>query len=307
MSSRRCRYGLVTLLMVGLLLAIIPIQGAIHGERPTMFNPERKTVRRSAISIGPTPAVVAALGGFRTVAADLLWLKAERVWNGGDWWMMLPILDVVTQLDPQFLLAWKVYGWHAAYNLHGESQTLSEKNWWLDHGVDALERSVEANPDSWEMYFELGWTLYDRAHEPWRAAERFWQADQFEDVPHRVTRMYYRCFEHVMDFEKLFPAVEYALNKHKDIALHQRIVNRDWDWWTAHRDDPQEHRRQMVLENTARKQRSRPYYLFPDDPYWDVCPRCGLPSPKGSAVCENPLCKFPLGEVAGGASQGPAL
>ena len=144
MSSRRCRYGLVTLLMVGLLLVIVPIQGAIHEARPKMFNPERKTVRRSAISIGPTPAVVAALGGFRTVAADLLWLKAERVWHGGDWWMMLPILDAVTQLDPQFLLAWKVYGWHAAYNLHGESQTLAEKNWWLDHGVDALERYERA-------------------------------------------------------------------------------------------------------------------------------------------------------------------
>ncbi len=298
MGRRRSGKWRAALLIAGLLMLISPLQERVHKTRPAVFDPERKTRRVSAISIGPTPAVIAALGGFRTVAADLLWLKAENVWHGGSWWAMLPILDAVTQLDPHFLLAWKVYGWHAAYNLQAESETVVDKRFWLRRGVDALQRAVEVNPNIWDMYFELGWTLYDRAHEPWRAAEYLRKADEFEDAPHYVTRLYYRCFEHVMDFERLFPALEYARSKHKDVPLHQKIVNRDLEWWTQHWDDPQEHRRQIVLENTARKQRSVPYYLYPDDPYWDVCPACGLPSPKGSPVCQNPLCKFPLAEAA---------
>jgi hypothetical protein len=302
MRNRPGRNWLLIVLIVGILLLTVPVQEAIHRGRPQLFDPDRKTRRVSAVTIGPTPVVIAALGGFRTVAADLLWLKAEHVWHGGSWWAMLPILEAVTQLDPHFLLAWKVYGWHAAYNLHAESETMIDRRYWLARGVEVLERAVEANPDTWEMYFELGWTLYDRAHEPRRAAERFYQADQFPDAPHYVTRMYYRSFEHVMDFDRLFPALEYARKKHTDSALHQKIVNRDLQWWTEHRDDPEEHRRQIVLENTARRQRSVPYYLYPDDPYWDVCPLCGLPSPKGSAVCD--VCGAPFRRPAESKQEG---
>lgn len=304
MQTRRCRKWLCLGLMVGLLMLIVPLQEAIHKTRPSLFDPERRDKRVSAISVGPTPAVIAALGGFRTVAADLLWLKAENVWHGGSWWAMLPLLDAVTQLDPHFLLAWKVYGWHAAYNLHAESETVLDKRFWLRRGIENLERAVEANPDTWDMYFELGWTLFDRAHENQRAAHYFRQAAEMPDAPHYVTRMYYRCYEHVMDFENLFPALEWALSRHKDVALHQRIVSRDLEWWTNNWDDPKEHRRQIVLENTARKQRSVQYDMYPDDPYWDVCPVCGLPSPKGSEVCENPLCGHRL---KGGAEAGRGL
>jgi len=297
MGSRKSRNLLLGFLMVGILLMLVPVQETIHKSRPAVFDPDRKTRRVSAISIGPTPAVIAALGGFRTVAADLLWLKAERVWDGGSWWAMLPILDAVTQLDPQFILAWQVYGWHTAYNLHAESETIVDKRYWLANGVKTLERGVEANPGNWEMIFELGWTLYDRAHEPWRAAEYFYKADQFPGAKSYVTRLHYRCFEGVLDFDRLFPALEYAKGHHNDPTVsddvqHQVIVNRDYDWWMQHRDDPLEHRRQIVIENTKRAERSVPFYLYPNDPYWDVCPICGLPSPKGSDVCS--VCNAPL-------------
>jgi tetratricopeptide (TPR) repeat protein len=271
--------------IVGLLLLQVPLQEGIHKQRPRLFDPARRTQRAGAFTVGPTAAVIASLGGFRTVAADLLWLRAERAWHG-DWWAMVPLMETITELDPHFLMAWKVYGWHCAYNLHGESVTLIEKRYWLDRGLEVLERAVEANPDTWDMYFDLGWTYYDRAHEPYRAAEAFRQAAEFPDAPHYVTRMYYRAFEHIMDFDRLFPALEYARQRHPDDANHQRLVKRDTDWWKAHWQDPAEHRRQIVMENTARGQRAIDYYLYPDDPFWDVCPACGLPSPKGSGSCE---------------------
>jgi len=300
MRTRRAHYWPIGLLLVGILLMIVPAQEAVHRSRPQLFDPNRKVKPVSTISIGPTPAIIAALGGFRPVAADMLWLKLERLWDGGDWSKLPALLETVTQLDPYFLLAWQVYGWHCAYNLHAESETMVDKRYWLAKGIEVLERGVEANPNTWEILFELGWTLFDRAHENWRAAEYFWKADQFPDAPATVTRLYYRCYEHVMDFDRLFPAMRYAQKKHKerafghgeDLNVHQKLVKRDIQWWTEHRDDPQEHRRQIVLENTARKQRAIPYYLYPNDPYWDVCAVCGLPSPKGSKVCQ--VCGAPL-------------
>jgi hypothetical protein len=290
MGERRGRNLAVVLLAVGLLLMTVPLQESIHQLRPHVFDPERKAKPTSLISHGPMPAVIAALGGFRTVAADLLWLRVEREWDGGNWWALPQLLDTVTQLDPHFVLAWKVYGWHLAYNLHVASETQVDKRRYLEGGIKALEGAVEANPDDWEIVFELGWTLYDRAHEPWRAAEYFRKADQLPDAKPYVTRMIYRCYEGVLDIPNLMEALEYAKGRHTDPnspfdVKHQQIVNRDYDWWQKHKDDRLEHRRQIVTENTARAQRSRPFYLYPDNPYWDVCPVCGLPSPKGSEFC----------------------
>jgi len=305
MRTYRVSRWSVWLFVLGMLLLQVPLQEAIHKARPDKFSPTRRMQTGSMFGLGPTPAVIASLGGFRTVAADLLWLQMERVWDSGNWFALLPLLDAVTQLDPHFVLAWKTYGWHCAYNLNAESETIVDRKYWLDRGLEILQRAVEANPDSWEMVFELGWTYYDRAHENYRAAEYVRQADKMPGAPSYVSRMSYRVYEHIMDFKNLFPAMQQALKEHTDEHAHQRIVNRDIEWWTKMRDDPQEHRRQIVIENTARQQRALPFYLFPNDPYWVVCEHDGLPSPKGSKVCQ--ACGRPLPQALPiGSSSQPA-
>ncbi len=301
MSSPRANNWLIACLMLGILLALAPLQEGIQRSRPGRFDPDRQTRlldpnqttdRTRFLRKASTPAIIAALGGFRTVAADLLWLKAERVWHGGNWANMDPILEAVTQLDPHFLLAWITRGWHCAYNLHGEAQIKSEKDFWLQRGVNVFEDAVAANPDSWQLSFQLAWTLYDRARDHQRAAEWARRTAEFPEATPYTARLCYRPYEHIMDFEHLFPAMEYAKSRFPDDTHHQFLVNRDIAWWTEHRDDPQEHRRQIVIENTARRHRAIDYYLYPDDPYWEVCPRCGLPSPKGSDVCQNLACGY---------------
>ena len=293
--SRGSRW-LIVLLGIGLLMATVPLQESIHKGRPTLFDPNRKMRPAGAMELGPTPALIASLGGFRTVAADLLWIRLERVWDTGNWWALLPLLESVTQLDPHFVLAWQVYGWHCAYNMNAEAETVIDKRYWLQRGLEILRRAVDVNPDSWEMLFELGWTHYDRAHEPYRAGEYFRQSDELLGSRSYVTRMTYRVYEHAMDFDKLFPAMERAKKRHLDDKVHQKTVQRDIDWWTAHRDDPREHRRQIVMENTQRQQRGAPgvmpFALYPDDPFYVVCPYDGMPAPKGSATCE--YCGRPL-------------
>lgn len=292
MGAGRSYRGLAALLAVGILLALVPLQENIHRARPNLFDPDRATRKASFIDVGPTAAVIAAMGGFRPLAADLLWLQAEHVWHGGSWWALVPLLDSITKLDPNFLMAWRVYGWHCAYNLHAESLTIADRRYWLQKGLDVLEQGAEANPNSWEVYFELGWTYYDRAREHYRAYEYLMRADQQKGAPSYVARMTYRPFEHMLDFERLFPALEYAKNRHPDDEQHQRIVSDSLAWWRGHWNDPREHRRQIVRENTARRQKGVDYYLYPGNPYWDVCPICGLPSPKGSETCE--VCRHEL-------------
>lgn len=288
---------LVALFALGMLLVQAPIQDAVSRRRPRLFDPSRRDPNASVASIrGPTPVLIAALGGFRTVAADLLWLKVDHLWDGGAWYQLPSVMESVVQLDPHFLLGWQVYGWHLAYNLNAESVLERDRAYWLDQGLQVLQRAVAINPDSAEMTHELAWTYFDRAHNMTRAAEYFYRASQLPGARAYDARLYYRAYEQDLNLKKLGPALEYALGKFKDDNPHQRLVRRDRDFWNGyrdeqghwipgHRDDPKTHRRIIVGENSARQQRAIPFNLYPDDFYWNVCPLCGLPTRKGEPEC----------------------
>ena len=286
MRRTRFTYSLVALFALGMLLVQVPLQNAVNSRRPEVFDPNRRDPNGSLANIkGPTPVLIAALGGFRTVAADLLWLKVDQLWDGGAWYLIPSVLESVVQLDPHFLLGWQVYGWRLAYNLNAESVLEVDRRYWLDQGIQVLQRAVAMNPESWDMTFELGWTYYDRAHDMPKAAEYFYRASELPGSRSYAARMYYRPYEAMLDFKKLWPAMEYALSKHKDSAPHQLLVKGSIEWWKTHWNDPQEHRRQIVKENSARQQRTLPFALFPNDPFWNVCPLCGMPTKKGEPEC----------------------
>jgi tetratricopeptide (TPR) repeat protein len=291
------KYRTLYLLVLGLLMLQVPLQEGIHRQRPDAFDPNRKNRPDIANVEGPTTAIIAALGGFRTVAADILWMKVDNLWDGGSWQYIPTLLESVVQLDPHFILAWRVYGWHLAYNLNAESKTLIDRRYWLDRGVEVLRRAVDVNPKAWEPRFELGWTLFDRAHRYPEAAGIFLEASKLQGSPAYIDRLYYRCYEHMLDFGHLWKALDYAesrLDKFPGENQHQRLVRRDKEYWQNNWNTPEAHRKEIVKENSARQQRALPPALFPGDPFWDVCPHCGLPSHKGATKCENPFCGAPM-------------
>ncbi|MBN1445801.1 MAG: hypothetical protein JW957_06815 [Candidatus Omnitrophica bacterium] len=57
------------------------------------------------------------LSGFRGIAADLLWLNVEDFWHKGQHYKMLPLLDSVSWLQPQYITVWAIGGWHMTYNI----------------------------------------------------------------------------------------------------------------------------------------------------------------------------------------------
>ncbi len=117
-------------------------------------------------------AATSLLAGFRGLAADLLWLKADSYWHHGQWQRMLPLYYLVVALQPRFTTAWSVGGWHMAYNLsemarrNPEIPAEQRKMWadrWLQQGLSFLKTGLRYNQDKPDIYFDLGWTYYDKA------------------------------------------------------------------------------------------------------------------------------------------------
>jgi tetratricopeptide (TPR) repeat protein len=67
------------------------------------------------------------LGGFRGIAADLLWLNIEDFWHKELHYKMLPLFDSVSWLQPKYITVWAVGGWHMSYNIFADIGGKTEK------------------------------------------------------------------------------------------------------------------------------------------------------------------------------------
>ncbi|MFA7328886.1 MAG: hypothetical protein WC081_05225 [Candidatus Ratteibacteria bacterium] len=143
--------------IVLLFLLLSPLQNKIDLQRKQMGFEQRLLLMPGQI----TGSLI--LGGFKGLAADLLWLQVEELFHSGQSYKMLPILRSVTFLQPKFVTPWAVGGWHLSYNIsvmvkdHPEQEKA-----WIQAGVDFLKEGISYNPERYDLYFELGWTFFNK-------------------------------------------------------------------------------------------------------------------------------------------------
>ena len=136
---------------------------------------------------------LAALGGFRALVADGLWIQAHIDWTRTEWGKMLFLFNNVTELQPRNLMFWEMSAWHMAYNasayaLDDTSQPrlalrLKHQHEYFLVGKGILERGIENNPDHYNLYEALGNILRDKLHDHLGASIQFDKASKFPDSP----------------------------------------------------------------------------------------------------------------------------
>ena len=116
--------------------------------------------------------VAGMASGFRSQVANLLWMQYDEYSDKGESQRVIPIMEAVVTLDPQFLDAWSTTGWHWAYNLYADAADKTVHPEWandpkkvreqqdkcLDIGLEYLSRGAAANPDTYRLWFENGYT-----------------------------------------------------------------------------------------------------------------------------------------------------
>lgn len=105
------------------------------------------------------------LGGFRGIAADLLWLNIEDYWHKGYTYKLLPLFESVAWLQPRYITVWAVGGWHMAYNIYASLKDPAEQKYWYNQGTSFLKKGIAHNPEQYDLYFELGWTYYNKGED----------------------------------------------------------------------------------------------------------------------------------------------
>ena len=162
MEPRNRRY-LIGLILV-LLVAIGTLQSVIDPVQLKMREAERSKSEGGAGELMvelPGPFIVASLSGFKEVIAGALWIRADTFFHQGNYQAIVPIVRLVTWLDPHNIDVYTTGAWHLDYNFVDEKNALSDKRY-IPAAIALLKEGIRNNPNIWDLYFELGWTHYNK-------------------------------------------------------------------------------------------------------------------------------------------------
>jgi len=128
----------------------------------------------------------AALSGFRAVVADYLFIQAHVAWERTEWGRLLFLFRQVTTLQPHVPLFWEMGAWHMAWNASAAAMSdasqpraalrVKAQREYFALGKDFLERGVQNNPDSAELWEALARLYHDKLNDHEHASECYAKA-----------------------------------------------------------------------------------------------------------------------------------
>ncbi|MCL5098884.1 MAG: hypothetical protein M1608_15390 [Candidatus Omnitrophica bacterium] len=99
-----------------------------------------------------------ALGGFRGLIANALWIRAMDLQDDGKYFEMAQLADWITTLQPHMTTVWIVQAWNMAYNISIKFQDPRDRWFWVRQGIELLrDRGLKYNPHEPLIYRELAW------------------------------------------------------------------------------------------------------------------------------------------------------
>ncbi len=120
--------------------------------------------------------VSVALGGFRGLLADALWVRASGLQDEGRFYEIVQLADWITQLEPRHAEVWAYHAWNLAYNIGAMFPDPADKWRWVSHGVRLLrDQGIPANPRDDQLHWELGWLYIDKIGGSLEEAQLFYR------------------------------------------------------------------------------------------------------------------------------------
>lgn len=159
MNGRVKKILLLTLAVVS-LVGVVPIQRALNHDRNVLGLTRREPLENAPPILAFTTV---ALGGFRGLIANALWIRAMDLQDEDKFFEMAQLADWITKLEPHYTQVWLVQGWNMAYNISVKFKETSPgefpDRWrWVHGGIKLLrDDGLRYNPNDVMIFRELAW------------------------------------------------------------------------------------------------------------------------------------------------------
>jgi len=155
----RLRDGIICFVCVVLAAGLLITAGMrldyINSQRQKM-----KLISNQPLKNAPPSLAFAtvAMGAFRGLVVDVLWIRADRLKEQGQFFDAKQLAEWITTLQPRFASVWQFQAWNMAYNISvAIPATQPQQRWrWVKNGYELLrDQGIELNPNRISLYREL--------------------------------------------------------------------------------------------------------------------------------------------------------
>jgi hypothetical protein len=150
------------ILFGGIVVAVVLLIAA--GAQLDSINKQREvmglTINAPLENAPPTLAfATVAMGAFRGLVVDILWIRADKLKDEGQFFDARQLAEWITTLQPRFASVWEFQAWNMAYNISvAIPASQPEQRWrWVKNGYELLrDKGIPLNPKALPLYRELG-------------------------------------------------------------------------------------------------------------------------------------------------------
>ena len=184
--------------------------------------------------------VLAALGGFRGLAANALMLQAHGAWEEQQWVRVRSALEMATLMQPRVALFWDLASWHLAWNAAvaaeqyrgetSETRRRLEAGKWVEAGRALLERGTKAVPEKSLLFQRLGDLYWQRLADYQAAAGCYREALTKGDAPPYLERFVGYALEKAGDKKgalEYFRKLRHSVGNPPDPARKPEVLERE--------------------------------------------------------------------------------
>jgi hypothetical protein len=124
-----------------------------------------------------------ALGGFRGLIVNALWVRANDLQNDGKYFENVQLADWITKLQPTFTQVWIVQAWNMAYNISVKFTDYADRWRWVQRGIELLrDNGLQFNPKDALMYRELAWFYQHKIGQTLDDAHNYYKAEWAKEM-----------------------------------------------------------------------------------------------------------------------------
>ncbi len=163
--------------LLGSALGLLVVSGALNSQ--VIYPIWRKNYATDQISAagGLSPdQLLVALAGFREMIAGILWVRADSFFDSGNYDAILPIIRLVTLLDPKQIDVYATGMWHIGYNFTDEESRSDRR--YLPTALALGAEGSRQNKETYELFFETGWLWYHKIDDNYSKAIQWWEEAQ---------------------------------------------------------------------------------------------------------------------------------
>jgi len=158
--SGRSKKVVLVLLAVALLAGLLPVQDSMNRDRDELGLTRVAPLENAPPMLAFTTV---ALGGFRGLISNALWIRASDLQDQDKFFEMMQLADWITKLEPHFAQVWANQAWNMGWNISVKFKDYPDRWRWVRAGIELLrDQGLKYNPNNLLLYHELAWFFQNK-------------------------------------------------------------------------------------------------------------------------------------------------